>query len=300
MLEVFYSDHYIFPLHQGHKFPAEKYSLLRQGLLSNNILHTDQLKPADKISTKDLYLAHDPKYIEGFLKGTLEAKKLKKIGITWSPQYVERVLASIGGCYQACSSSLDVGFSGLLAGGTHHAGFDEGEGFCAFNDFAICCLKLIQEKKAKNILIIDLDVHQGNGNASLLNDNPCVTIFCIHSHKNYPFRKVLPPHSISLKENTEDKDYLNFLIQGLDSLKDNFFDLILYQAGVDVLKEDSLGNLSLTIEGVMERDRIVFSFSKERNIPLALVLGGGYSKPISSTVKAHINTYIVAKEIFNY
>ncbi|MBG08130.1 MAG: histone deacetylase [Halobacteriovoraceae bacterium] len=300
MIEIFYSDHYIFPLPEGHRFPAEKYSLIRQGLISNNILLTEQLKPANKISKKDLYLAHDPQYVDGFIKGTLEPKKLKKIGITWSPQYVERVLASVGGCFQACSSSLKVGFSGLLAGGTHHAGFDEGEGFCAFNDFAICCLKLLQSNIVKNILIIDLDVHQGNGNASLLKNNPSVTIFCLHSRKNYPFRKVQTPYSISLEENTNDEDYLDCLSKGLNSLKDKSFDLILYQAGVDVLKEDSLGNLSLTMNGVMERDRIVFSFSKDKNIPLALVLGGGYSKPISSTVKAHINTYIVAKEVFKF
>ncbi len=300
MIKVFYSDHYIFPLPNGHRFPAEKYSLIRKSLISNQILNIEQLKPADKIAKKDLYLAHDPHYIEGFLKGTLETKKLKKIGITWSPQYVERVLASVGGCLQACSSSLEVGFSGLLAGGTHHAGFDEGEGFCAFNDFAICCLKLLQDKKVKKILIIDLDVHQGNGNASLLNDNNSVTIFCIHSRKNYPFRKVQTPHSISLEDNTNDKDYLDCLNKGLESLKDKKFDIILYQAGVDVLKEDSLGNLSLTLDGVMERDRTVFNFSKSKNIPLALVLGGGYSKPISSTVKAHLNTYIAAKEVFNF
>ena len=300
MVEVFYSDHYIFPLPHGHRFPVEKYSLIRRGLVSNNILHIDNLKPANKIPKNDLYLAHSPHYIEGFLEGSLDPKKLKKIGITWSPQYVDRVLASIGGCLQACTSSLEVGFSGLLAGGTHHASFDEGEGFCAFNDFAICCLKLIDNKLAKNILIIDLDVHQGNGNASLLNSNPFITIFCIHSRKNYPFKKVLSPHSISLEENTGDQDYLNYLERGLEPLKNKNFDLILYQAGVDVLGEDSLGNLALTANGVMERDRLIFSFSKERNIPLALVLGGGYSKPISHTVNAHINTYKVAKEFYNF
>lgn len=291
----FFTDHIVVPLAEGHRFPMEKYRLLHEALLREEILSEAQLFPAPLAEWEDLIRAHDEAYVTGLMNHTLSAKELRPIGLTWSEKLLERSLASTGGFVAAATCALETGFSGLLAGGTHHAHRDRGEGYCVFNDFAVAALKLLDEKKVQKILIIDLDVHQGNGNSSILGKRDDVFIFSMHGEKNYPFRKIPSHLDVALPQGAEDSDYLRALENALRCLP-NDFDVIFYQAGVDNLKEDTLGTFNLSFEGLMERDRMVFEFAKGK--PLAMAIGGGYAKPIDLTVRAHVNTYQVAKNFF--
>ena len=261
--------------------------------MQEGLLVESQLFPAPLAKVEDLLLAHDEPYVMGLINHTLTEKELRPIGLTWSEKLLERSLASTGGFVAAAESALETGFSGLLAGGTHHAHRDRGEGYCVFNDFAVGALKLLSEKKVKKILIIDLDVHQGNGNSSILGMREDVFIFSMHGEKNYPFRKVPSHLDVALPQGSEDSDYLSALEEALKKLPSDA-DMIFYQAGVDNLKEDTLGTFNLSFEGLKERDLMVFQFAKGK--PLAMAIGGGYANPIELTVEAHVNSYRVAKE----
>lgn len=291
----YYTDHVEVPLPPGHRFPMRKYRMLREKLLADNVLRADQLIPARPVNDEDLLRAHSEKYVFGLKEGTLSEKELRPIGLTWSPELLLRSYTSVGGFVSATDTALKDGFSGLLAGGTHHAHSDRGEGYCVFNDFAVAALRLLETKKVKKILIIDLDVHQGNGNSSILGNRDDVFILSLHGEKNYPFRKVPSHYDVPLPEKTGDAEYLKALEIALGKIGRDF-DMIFYQAGVDNLKEDSLGTFDLTFEGLMKRDRMVFEFSQ--GTPLAMATGGGYANPIELTVEAHANTFKVAKEFF--
>jgi acetoin utilization deacetylase AcuC-like enzyme len=270
----------------------EKYRLLHEAVLREGVIAENQLTPAPIASVSDLLLAHDERYVQGLLTHSLTEKELRPIGLTWSPQLLERSLASTGGFVAAAQSALQTGFSGLLAGGTHHAHKDRGEGYCVFNDFAVAALKLINEKQVSKILIIDLDVHQGNGNSSIMGMRDDVFIFSMHGEKNYPFRKIPSHLDIALTQGCDDETYLSKLKDALSKI--NFeYDVLFYQAGVDNLKEDTLGTFNLSLEGLIQRDSMIFEFAKDR--PIALAIGGGYAKPIELTVQAHVNTFKVAK-----
>lgn len=290
----YYTDHIEVPLPPGHRFPMEKYRKLREKLLNDGVIDPNQLIAAKPASEEDLLRAHTAEYVHGLRNKTLSEKELRPIGLTWSEELLLRSYSSVGGFVSATESALKDGFSALLAGGTHHAHADRGEGYCVFNDFAVAALRLLHLGKVKKILIIDLDVHQGNGNSSILGHRDDVFILSLHGEKNYPFRKVPSHMDVPLPQHTGDKEYLEALKNALAKL-DHDFDIIFYQAGVDVLKEDSLGTFDMTFEGLMERDKMVFEFS--RNKPLALGLGGGYAKPIDLTVEAHTNTFKVAREL---
>jgi acetoin utilization deacetylase AcuC-like enzyme len=294
--KFFYTDHIEVPLPPDHRFPMRKYRMLREKLLAEKILTLDQLFKAPKALDQDLLRAHTPYYIEGLRNNTLTEKELRPIGLTWSPELLLRSYTSVGGFVSAAEYALQDGFSGLLAGGTHHAHRDRGEGYCIFNDFAVGALKLLYEKKVNKILIIDLDVHQGNGNSSILGARNDVFIFSIHGEKNYPFRKIPSHLDVALPENTDDQTYLKTLEQSLSSLPTDA-DLIFYQAGVDNLKEDTLGTFNLSFKGLMRRDQMVFEFSRGKSI--AMAIGGGYARPIELTVEAHANTFRVAREILS-
>lgn len=293
--QFFSTDHLPVPLSEGHRFPMEKYRMLREKLLSEKVLTVSQIHPSPLASDSDLLLAHDVNYVEGLKNNTLSEKELRPIGLTWSPELLKRSYGSVGGFLAAMESSLLTGFSAVLAGGTHHAHADRGEGYCVFNDFAVGALKLVQRKK--KVLILDLDVHQGNGNSSILGSRSDVFILSLHGEKNYPFRKVPSHLDVPLPSGIGDSDYLEALEHALGEVRDYSCDIILYQAGVDVLKEDSLGTFDLSFEGIMLRDRMVFEFAKRKKVPLAMAIGGGYAKPIELTVKAHVNTFKVAREV---
>lgn len=294
--QFFYADHVEVPLPEGHRFPMEKYRLLRESLVAEQVLQPSQLHAALPVSTEDLLRAHAPHYVSGLLQGTLSEKELRPIGLTWSQKLLERSLTSVGGFVSASDSALATGFSALLAGGTHHAHSDRGEGYCVFNDFAVAALRLLEQKKVKRILIIDLDVHQGNGNSSILGTRDDVFILSLHGEKNYPFRKVPSHLDIPLPEKTGDEDYLRALSNGLSHVCRLDYDMIFYQAGVDNLAEDTLGTFELTLAGLRERDRRVFEFAS--GTPLAMAIGGGYARPISLTVRAHVNTFRAAREFY--
>lgn len=256
-----------------------------------------QLLAAPHAAEESLLLAHEERYIKGALNNTLTDKEFRPVGLTWSPELMKRSTAAVGGFMRATELALQNGFSALLAGGTHHAFADHGEGYCIFNDFACAALGLLKSGRVKRILIIDLDVHQGNGNSSILGERDDVFILSLHGERNYPFRKVKSHLDVPLPEGTKDAEYLTALARALEEVKKKFaFDMIFYQAGVDNLKEDSLGTFELSFAGLRRRDEIVFEFS--RGVPLALAIGGGYAKPIELTVEAHVNTFRVAKEFY--
>ena len=297
-MKVFYSDHYEVPLPDGHKFPMEKYRLVREKLLSENILESSELFEPELPARETILLAHSAEYFDAFESGKIDPKIIRRIGLPWSRELFYRSLASVGGAIGAARSALDSGIGGNLAGGTHHAFRDHGEGFCVFNDFAVVILQLLKCGLIHRAAIVDLDVHQGNGNSAILGANPDVFIFSMHGARNYPFTKVPSTLDIALEDNTNDEEYLTLLKKNLPAIFEFRPDIILYQAGVDPLKEDSLGRLALTKEGLMERDRFVLSECKSRGIPISLGLGGGYSKPVTHSVEAYCGTYRVVKELF--
>jgi acetoin utilization deacetylase AcuC-like enzyme len=291
-LTFFTTDHVEVPLPAGHRFPMEKYRLLREKLLRDGVVDPAQLVPAPAAREEDLLLAHDRRYVEGLRNNTLPEKELRPIGLTWSPQLLHRSYASVGGFVAATDRALADGFSALLAGGTHHAHADRGEGYCVFNDFAVAALRLRALGKARRILIIDLDVHQGNGNSSILGGRDDVFILSVHGERNFPFRKIPSTLDVALPAGTGDEAYLEALDRALGEIAFDP-DVIFYQAGVDNLREDVLGTFDLTFEGLRARDRRVFEFATGR--PLALAIGGGYAKPIELTVEAYANTFKEAR-----
>ncbi len=293
---IFYTDHVIVDLPVGHRFPMQKYKMLREKLLNDGIVDMSQLKAASKVCDEDLLRAHTNEYVMGFKNNTLTEKELRPIGLPWSEQLLNRSYTSVGGFVAASDSALENGFSALLAGGTHHAHAGHGEGFCVFNDFAVAALRLLELKKLKRILIIDLDVHQGNGNSSILGLRDDVFILSLHGERNYPFRKIASHLDIGLPEKTQDKEYLTALENALSQISRLDYDMIFYQAGVDPLKEDTLGTFAMTFNGLMERDKMVFEFARGK--PLVMAIGGGYANPIGLTVEAHVNTFKVARSFF--
>ena len=294
-MHVFYSDHYTIDLPEGHRFPMRKYRMLRYALVEAGIITEDELLDAPLIDRDDLLLAHTERYVDGVMHGTLDRLEQRRIGFPWTPSLVTRSMATVGGCLASARAALACGISGNLAGGTHHALRDAGEGFCVFNDIAVATLKLMQEELIRTALIIDLDVHQGNGNADILGGRPDVTIFSMHGAKNYPFRKIPSTIDIDLPDGTGDDEYLRILNDHLPYLLDRHPDIVFYQCGVDPLEHDALGRLALTFDGLMERDRIVLQACHERHVPVMLALGGGYADPIDHTIQAQLNTYRVAK-----
>jgi acetoin utilization deacetylase AcuC-like enzyme len=297
-LKFYYTDHFEVPLPLGHRFPMEKYRLLKEKLLSENLLAQNQLHAALEATEEDILLAHSADYYFGLENGTLPEKELRPIGLTWSPQLFHRSRGAVGGFLEATISALQDGFSATLSGGTHHAHRDRGEGYCVFNDFAVSALKILKLGLVKKILIIDLDVHQGNGNSSILGSREDVFIMSLHGEKNYPFKKVASHLDVGLPEHTGDEAYLLALSSALTQVQNFNPDIIFYQAGVDVLKEDSLGTFDLSFEGIMKRDQMIFEFREAMECPLVMALGGGYSKPIEFTIKSHVNTYKVARGFY--
>lgn len=297
-LKIFYSDKYTVPLPEGHRFPMNKYRLVRMALLRESVLREAELFEPELATREIVTLAHTPAYFDAVANGTVAPAVMRRIGFPWSPELFLRSLASVGGALCAAEAAIRFGISGNLAGGTHHAQADGGEGYCVFNDIAATALHLLKRGVIRRAAVVDLDVHQGNGNSAILGGRPDIFIFSMHGAKNYPFRKVPSTLDIDLPDGTEDAEYLALLRQALPRVLAFEPDLIFYQAGVDPLKEDKLGRLLLSREGLAARDRIVLSACKRAGIPVSLALGGGYAQPIDLTVAAHVGTYRVVKELF--
>jgi acetoin utilization deacetylase AcuC-like enzyme len=297
-MKVYFSNYYTLPLPEGHRFPMQKYKMLYDFLLSENILSIEDLHESFLATEDLLQLAHDPHYIEAMKTGRVDLNIMRRIGFPWSEQLYTRSCATVGGAMSAALSAIEDGISGNLAGGTHHAHYDRGEGYCVFNDIAVASRYLKSKNKNLRIVIIDLDVHQGNGNSSILFEDEDTFIFSMHGEKNYPFKKVPSHLDIALPDGIDDEIYIEKLKWGLDQVQLFRPDFIFYQMGVDPLKEDKLGRMNLTFEGLMRRDELVLRFAKENNVPISLALGGGYAEPIELSVRAYANTYRVAKKIF--
>lgn len=267
--------------------------MLRDYLLEHQIIAPSDLEPSPLATKVELYLAHAPSYVNSVEDGSVDLQIIKRIGFPWSYNLYLRSCATVGGALAAAKCALADGIAGNLAGGTHHAHYDRGEGYCVFNDIAVATRFLQKEMGVQKIAVVDLDVHQGNGNSSILKNDADVFIFSIHGEKNYPFIKVPSHLDIALPTGTGDADYLAALKTGFEHVKAFKPDFIFYQMGVDPLEFDQLGKMSLTFEGLKARDEIVISYALDHNIPISLALGGGYAKPIEKSVEAYANTYRV-------
>jgi acetoin utilization deacetylase AcuC-like enzyme len=294
-LRLFFCDHYTFSLPDGHKFPVSKYGKLRTELKTDDCF---DLEPAGLADPRDVLRVHSPDYVQQFLHGTLDPAVMRRIGFPWSQELVRRTLASVGGTLLATAEALRAGFSGTLAGGTHHAYAHEGAGFCVFNDIAVAIEWAKANCGIERAMVIDLDVHQGDGTAAIFRGNPDVFTISLHVEKNFPFRKQQSVLDVPLPDGTGDDAYLEALRPVLERTRHFRPDLIFFQAGVDALGSDRLGRLSLTPDGLARRDHLVYQFVCDLNVPLVQTLGGGYSDPIELTVAAHAQSFRIAAQYF--
>ncbi len=297
-MKAFYTDHYVLPLPPGHRFPMEKYSQLRDLV---NTLEGMELIEAPPISDTQILYAHDPSYLMKVIQGSLSPQEQREIGFPWSPQMVERSRRSAGATLAAAKIALDEGVSANLAGGTHHAYRQRGSGFCVFNDSAITARALQKEIHPKlKVAIVDLDVHQGNGTAAILQHDSSIFTLSIHGENNFPFQKETSDLDIGLENGCSDKQYLDALDQALSVMHDQFKpDFIIYLAGADPHEGDRLGKLKVTQAGMRLRDEQVFQYGQDHQIPIAFSMAGGYGKEIDSTVRIHFQTIQIALHFAN-
>ena len=290
-MKVFYSDHFVLPLPEGHRFPMVKYSMLRERVARDGICGPGELRTPRAVRDEEILRAHAPDYLERVVSGTLTEKEMRRIGFPWSEKMVERSRRASGGTLGACLAALDEGFAANLAGGTHHAFSDRGEGYCVFNDSAIAARAVQAAGLAESVVVIDTDVHQGNGTAAILRGDPTVFTFSIHGAKNFPFHKEESDLDAPLPDGAGDTEFLATLESGLEAALDaTDASLAIYLAGADPFEGDRLGRLSVTKSGLAERDRIVLETCRERGIPVAVTMAGGYASEVEDTVDVHFQS----------
>lgn len=292
---LFYTDQHVIPLPHNHKFPIEKYRLLRETLQRDE---TFTLERAPLAERESIELVHDPVYVEAFIQGTLDARAMRRIGFPWSEGLVQRTLASVGSTLAATDEALAHGWGGTLAGGTHHAFTAEGSGFCVFNDIAVAIRTVQRDRGLQRMAVVDLDVHQGDGTAQIFARDPSVLTLSVHCKNNFPLRKQQSRIDVELCAGVRDEEYLRVLAEVLPRVADFQPQVVFYQSGVDGLASDVLGHLELTHAGLLERDRQVMRLAREIGAPFVITLGGGYSRPVELTVEAHANTFRMASEVF--
>lgn len=295
-LPLFFCDHYRLPLPEGHKFPAAKYRIVRALLQGDGRF---DFREAPLATAQDLRRVHTHSYVQEFLDGTLDRSAVRRIGFPWSEGLVKRTLASAGGTLAATRKALESGFAGTLAGGTHHAFRSEGSGFCVFNDLALAAEWARDCGGVKRIAIVDLDVHQGDGTASIFEDDAGVFTLSLHGAHNFPFRKQRSRLDVEFADGAGANEYFPALEGALKQIWDFEPGLVLFQAGVDGLTSDRLGRLAMTLEDLARRDELVFTGAKRRNIPLVVTMGGGYSDPVERTAEAHAQTFRTAAGVFH-
>jgi len=299
MLRIAYDPIYAHPLPEGHRFPMLKYELIPAQLIHEGIITRENLFSPKPLSEEIILWTHDETYWHQLRDLSLPAKEARRIGFPLSAQLVEREIRIAKGTIDGCHFAFQYGIAFNGAGGTHHAGANWGEGFCLLNDQAIATNYLLNNKLAISILIIDLDVHQGNGTAQIFEKEPRVFTFSMHGANNFPYRKERPDLDIPLPDGTGDEQYLAILKQTLPGLIGKQKpDFIFYLSGVDVLATDKLGKLSLSLEACRERDRFVLEQCKSHQIPVQVSMGGGYSANIRDIVEAHCNTYRLANDLY--
>ena len=296
-MKIFYSDHFVLPLPQGHRFPMQKYSMLRQRVKDSGRVPEENLRVPPPAEDEQILRAHLADYLERVVQGKLTDQEVRRIGFPWSPGLVERSRRSVGGTIEACRAALQDGLSANLAGGTHHAYPDHGEGFCVFNDCAIAARTMQAEKRAHRVVILDCDVHQGNGTAVIFAHDPTVFTFSIHGEKNFPFHKEHSDLDIALPDKAGDDQFLSALQEGADqAVRLAQASLAVYIAGADPFAGDRLGRLKVSKEGLAERDRLILDLCQAEGLPLAIVMGGGYARDIQDTVDIHFQTISLAVE----
>jgi acetoin utilization deacetylase AcuC-like enzyme len=297
LLHAWTSARYVIPLPAAHRFPIAKYALLRERALQQGLIAAGNLHEPARVSTDDVRLVHTSRYVHGVISGTLGEEESRRLGFPWSPALVERSFRAVGGTCEAAEAALQLGVTINLAGGTHHAFPDHGEGFCVFNDAAIAVRRLLAHGAIRRAAIIDLDVHQGNGTHAIFAEDQRVFTFSIHARRNYPFQKVAGSLEIPLEDGTADAEYLEQLADALPQvLRRAEPDLVLYLAGADPHADDRLGRLSLTLNGLARRDAMVLQACREVGIPIAITIAGGYGRDMETTVAAHLGTVAAARE----
>ena len=291
-MRAFYSDHFVLPLPVGHRFPMQKYRLLREALAPLDGLTLCEAAPA---ADGELALAHAPSYVSAVVNGLLDAAAQREIGFPWSPAMVERSLRSTGATISACRAALADGLAVNLAGGTHHAFADRAEGYCVFNDSAVAARVMQAEGRVRQVVIIDCDVHQGNGTAAILAGDPSVFTLSVHAARNFPFTKQRSDLDIDLPDGTGDAAYLAALTEALAyALERSRAELAVYLAGADPFVGDRLGRLALSKDGLSRRDELVLATCRDAGLPVAVTMAGGYARELDDIVDIHYRTVEIA------
>ncbi|ABG04118.1 histone deacetylase superfamily [Rubrobacter xylanophilus DSM 9941] len=292
-MRVFYSDSYVIPLPEGHRFPMRKYAMLRERVAAGRA--SGGLREPRRAKDEDLLRAHSPSYLRRVVSGSLGKQELRRLGFPWSERLVERSRRAAGGTIDACLAALEEGIAANLAGGTHHAFADRGEGFCVFNDAAVAIRAVQAAGLVERAAVIDTDVHQGDGTAAIFAADGSVFTFSVHGEKNYPFRKGRSDLDVGLPDGADDGAFLEALSEGLERVLEGFRpQLAVYLAGADPFAGDRLGRLAVSKEGLAERDRIVLEGCRGRGVPVAVTMAGGYARDISDTVEIHLNSVLRA------
>ena len=298
-LRAWTSDHIELPLPPNHPFPIAKYRMLREKLVGERTLRGSDITRSEEAPIEWLTAAHDPEYVQRAIDGQMTPAEVRRLGLPWSPELVRRARAAAFGTVQASYAALEDGIAGNLAGGTHHAFRERGEAYCLFNDIAIAITLLRAEGRVRRPFVLDLDVHQGNGTAVMFADEPDVFTYSMHGRNNYPTRKEISSLDVELDDGANDHQVLAALHDTVpDALDSHAPDLVLYQSGVDALHTDRLGRLRMTHAGLAERDARVFRWLEERDLPVVLTVGGGYGRPIETTVEASAGVWRAARASF--
>lgn len=295
---IFYSPYYYADIGEGHVFPIRKFEIAKDILLGEGTIKREQFIEPAEADREDLLLIHTADYIDRLCEGTLTPKEIRKLGLPWSRSLVRRSFHAISGTINAARLAVETGISSNLAGGTHHAYPDRGEGYCVLNDVAVAIRVLQRDGLARRALIVDLDVHQGDGTAFIFKDDSDVFTFSMHGSKNYPLFKQSSSLDIELSDGTADDEYLGILSEALPRLLLHDPDVIFFLAGADPYENDKLGRLKLTMDGLRRRDEMVLQFARSAEVPIVTTMSGGYAKDIADTVEIHCNTIRAVKKVF--
>lgn len=297
-MQVFYTPRYYADIGNGHIFPIRKFEFVRDRLLAEGTLHTSELLEPEPATVEQVRLVHTEDYVSRLCDGTLTAKELRRLGLPWSESLVRRSFYATGGTIAAAHAALDEGYASNLAGGTHHSFADRGEGFCVFNDVAVAIRVLRHNGLICRAAIVDCDVHQGNGTATIFAGDDDTFTFSIHGANNYPLFKARSSLDVELPDGTTDQEYRDCLVSHFPAVFASEPEIVFYLAGADPYEGDKLGRLGLTIQGLRQRDECVLRECYEREVPVVTVMSGGYGKDINDTVEIHCNTIRAVKDVF--
>ena len=297
-MQVFYTPRYYADIGQGHIFPIRKFELVRDKLLAEGTLHPEEIVEPDPAPLEDVLLVHTEDYVSRLCSGDLTQKEVRRLGLPWSESLVRRSFYAVGGTLAAAAVSLTDGYSSNLAGGTHHSFSDRGEGFCVLNDVAVAIRTMCARQLIQRAAIVDCDVHQGNGTATIFAGDANTFTFSMHGANNYPLFKAHSTLDVELPDGTSDAAYMETLASHLPQVFQSEPDIVFYLAGADPYRGDKLGRLALSIDGLRERDALVLRECYEREIPTVTVMSGGYGKDINDTIEIHCNTIRMVKQVF--